>query len=90
MQRNAGELPVFLEALIQTEDERLDGGVGEAVSSRGKNIGDCRVNVGVVAGIPAELPPHGLCSHNVWQIIPKHYDLKQTKSKSELILLTLL
>lgn len=62
---NAGELAIFLEVFIQTEDDRLNGGVGKAVRSRGKNAGDGRVDVGVVAGVSAELPPHGVCSHNV-------------------------
>lgn len=66
MQRNARGPLIFLEVFIQTEDDGLDGGVGEAVSGSGENIGDGRVNISVVSRIPPELPPHGFLAHDVW------------------------
>lgn len=51
--------------------------MGEAVGCCGKDVGDAGVNFGVVTWVTAELPAHGLGSHDVGQIIPEHKHLRE-------------
>lgn len=76
-QGDAGELGVLPVVVVQTGQHRLNGQVGEAVSGCGKDVGDAGVHPGAVARVPAELPTHGVGSHDVGQIIPEHKHLRE-------------
>lgn len=72
-----GRVPwIITQVFIHTVKDGLEGGVGEAVSGGGENTGDGRIDGRVVAGIRTELIFYSISSHDVWQIIPIHYNLK--------------
>lgn len=81
-QGHAGELGVLPVVCVQTSQRWLNRQVGEAVCCCGEDVGDAGVNVGIVAGVTAELPAHGVVTHNVWQIVPEHKHLRQTETVS--------
>lgn len=78
-QGHTGELRVLPVVCIQTRQHWLDGQVGEAVSRCSKDVGDAGVNVGIVAGVTAELSAHRIVAHNVRQIVPEHKHLRETE-----------
>lgn len=53
--------------------------MGEAVSCCCKDVGDAGVDVGIVAGVRAELSTNHVVTQNVWQIVPEHKQLRQTE-----------
>lgn len=57
--------------------------MGEAVRCCREDVGDAGVDIGVVAGVTAELPAHGVVTHNVGQIVPEHKHLRQTERVSQ-------
>lgn len=75
-ERHTGELPVLSEADVQAGQHGLDGQVGEAVGSGGKDVGDAGIHVGVVAGVAAQVAAHGVVAHNVLQVVPEHKHLR--------------
>lgn len=51
--------------------------MGEAVSCCCKDVRDAGVNIGIVAGVTAQLFAHGFVTHNVWQVVPEHEHLTE-------------
>ena len=75
MQHHVAELGVFLEVLVQAEDDGLDGKVSEAVGRRGEYVGDARVHGLTVPGVVGQPFGDGAWSDNVPQVIPEGNDL---------------
>lgn len=84
-QGHAGELIVLPVVCIQARQRWLNRQVGEAICCCGEDVGDAGVNILIVAGVTAELPAHGVVTHDVWQIVPEHKHLRQTERVSKML-----
>ena len=71
MQHHVAELRVFLEVLVQTEDDGLDSEVSEAVGRRGEHVGDAWVHGLTVPGVGGQPFGDDAWSDNVPQVIPE-------------------
>lgn len=74
---HTGELPALPHVGVEAGQHRLDGQVGKAVGSGGKDVGDAGVHVRVVAGVASQEAPHGIVTHNVLQVVPEDKHLQR-------------
>lgn len=75
LQSQAGEVLMFLEALIQSPEDWRDGSVAKPECSGGKHIGGRGVRSCIISSIGSNVMFKRFWADNLWNIISHGYDL---------------